>query len=114
MIRHYDQLEKMDAPLKAGKGHVLASLLLNDGEFAGKGRVFNHCILKPGCSVGKHRHVNDFEVYYILKGKGLYDDNGTLRDVVPGDVAICRDGEEHMLENNGTEDLEFIALILYS
>ena len=34
--------------------------------------------------------------------------------VTAGDVMICKDGEEHMLENDGTEDLEFIALILYA
>ena len=56
MIRHYDELTKLDMQHKGGKGHILAA----------------------------------------------------------GDVMICKDGEEHMLENDGTEDLEFIALILYA
>ncbi|HIW79893.1 MAG TPA: cupin domain-containing protein [Candidatus Bilophila faecipullorum] len=114
MIRHFDELQTMNAPHKGGKGSIQAALLLNEDEFEGKGRVFNHCVLKPGCSVGLHRHVNDFEVYYILKGKGVYNDNGTLVPVVAGDVTICKNGEEHMLENNSDDDLEFIALILYA
>ena len=36
------------------------------------------------------------------------------KPVTAGDVMICKEGEEHMLENDGTEDLEFIALILYA
>ena len=114
MIRHFEELQTMNAPHKGGKGAIQAALLLNEGEFEGKGRVFNHCVLKPGCSVGLHRHVNDFEVYYILKGKGLYSDNGKLVPVAAGDVAICKNGEEHMLENDSDADLEFIALILYA
>lgn len=114
MIRHFTELQTMNAPHKGGKGAIQASLLLTKDEFEGKGRVFNRCVLKPGCSVGLHRHVNDFEVYHILKGKGTYNDNGTLVPVTAGDVAICRNGEEHMLENDGGEDLEFIALILYA
>ena len=99
MIRHYDELTKLDMQHKGGKGHILAAELLNGEDFAGKGRVFNHCVLKPGCSVGR---------------TGLYFDNGELKPVTAGDVMICKDGEEHMLENDGTEDLEFIALILYA
>ena len=114
MIRHYDELNKLDMQHKGSKGHILAAELLNGEDFAGKGRVFNHCVLKPGCSVGRHRHVGDFEVYHVLSGTGLYFDNGELKPVTAGDVMICKDGEEHMLENNGTEDLEFIALILYA
>lgn len=114
MIRYYEELEKMNAAHKGGKGTVQAALLLNEDQFEGKGRVFNHCVLKPGCSVGLHRHVNDFEVFYILKGTGTYNDDGRLVPVAAGDVTICGDGQEHMIENDGTDDLEFIALILYS
>ena len=76
MIRHYDELTKLDMQHKGGKGHILAAELLS--------------------------------------GTGLYFDNGELKPVTAGDVMICKDGEEHMLENDGTEDLEFIALILYA
>ena len=51
MIRHYDELTKLDMQHKGGKGHILAAELLNGEDFAGKGRVFNHCVLKPGCSM---------------------------------------------------------------
>ena len=73
MIRHFDELQTMNAPHKGGKGSIQAALLLNEDEFEGKGRVFNHCVLKPGLLSGvpPPPDVNDFEVYYILKGKGV-------------------------------------------
>ena len=49
-----------------------------------------------------------------MSSAALAFDNGELKPVTAGDVMICKDGEEHMLENDGTEDLEFIALILYA
>ena len=51
MIRHYDELTKLDMQHKGGKGHILAAELLNGEDFAGKGRVFNHCVLKPGIAM---------------------------------------------------------------
>ncbi|WP_298035107.1 cupin domain-containing protein [uncultured Desulfovibrio sp.] len=52
--------------------------------------------------------------FFILKSEGLYDDNGRETTVKAGDVTVCRHGEEHALYNNGSDDLEMVALILYS
>lgn len=68
----------------------------------------------PATPWGKHRHNGDFEVFFILKGQGLYDDNGSQTTVKAGDVTVCRQGEEHALRNDGPDDLEMIALILFS
>jgi len=97
-----------------GKGEVVTTHLLEGDLFQGKGRVFAHTVLKPGCSIGLHKHEGDFETYYILTGEGMYNDNGTLVPVKAGDVLYTADGESHGLENTGTTDLEYIALILYS
>ena len=82
-------------------------------EMYGKGRVFSHLHLKPGCEVGWHVHQGDGETYYILRGRGLYNDNGTEVEVGPGDVTFVDSGEGHALLNNGEEELEAIALILF-
>ena len=52
------------------------------------------------------------ETYYILSGKGIYSDNGTLRMVSAGDVTFTPDGKGHGLTNSGDEDLVFMALII--
>ncbi len=99
---------------RGGKGVSEMLALLNADEFCNKGTMFNHVTLKPGASVGYHEHKGDFEVYYLLKGQATYNDNGTDYRLVAGDLTICNDGEGHSIENTGAEDLEFIALILYS
>ena len=55
----------------------------------------------------------DSETYYILSGKGLYNDNGTEVEIGAGDVTYCAPGEGHGLKCLGDEPVEMIALILY-
>jgi len=86
--------------------------LLDAEDFNGKGRVYAKNILKPGHSIGFHVHEGEQETYYFLKGEGLYSDNGEEVIVKEGDFTLCKSGEGHSLENNGAEDLEFIALIM--
>lgn len=113
MIRKAQDCITFSRMLFGGPGEIEARQILNEGEFCDKGRLFNHIVLRPGVSIGRHRHVNDFEVYYFLKGCGMYDDNGTEVAVGPGDVTVCPEGEQHAVSNTGTEDLEFIALVLF-
>ncbi len=97
-----------------GAGEAELHLILNGApEMYGKGRVFSHLVLHPGCEVGWHVHKGDGETYYILKGHGRYNDNGTIVEVGPGDVTFVDSGEGHALLNDGEEDLEAIALILF-
>ncbi|GAB6085556.1 cupin domain-containing protein [Alkaliphilus crotonatoxidans] len=96
-----------------GKGSVQITHLLQGEEFANKGRLYARMTLKPGCSVGNHQHQGDFEAYYILAGKGVVDDNGILKPVATGDLVYTKNGEAHSIENTGTVDLEFMALILF-
>lgn len=88
-------------------------ILLGADEMGGKGRLFNHIVLHPGCGFGWHVHDGDSETYYILRGEGEYNDNGTPVTVSAGDVTFVDSGEGHSIRNTGEGDLEFIALILY-
>lgn len=113
MIRRKNELTTFERVMFGGPGMGSGLQIINEGDFDGKGRLFNHLLLKPGCGVGRHTHKGDFEVYYILRGEGCYDDNGTEVTLRAGDVAICKSGESHALENKSQEDLEVIALILF-
>jgi len=98
-----------------GKGDIAMTTILpaKPEAFEGQGRLFNHVVLKPGDIFGVHGHTDEFEVYYILKGEGDYNDNGNIVRVKAGDVTVCKSGEVHGMTNTGTEDLEMIALILF-
>ncbi len=99
-----------------GKGEIaMIPILPPDPEaFYGKGRLFSEARLRPGEVFGTHEHHGEWEIYCIISGEGVYNDNGTSVKVGPGDVCVCRDGEKHGMENTGTEELYYIALILYT
>ena len=99
---------------KGGKGEMISRDIRTADELAPHGRKFGYTVLPPGSSIGDHTHAGDSETYFVLKGKGRYNDNGTWVDIAVGDVMHCPDGELHGIENNGTEPLEFIALILFT
>lgn len=114
MIRRKDERAVDVKKMFDGAGEARLEHIRNGAEeLYGKGRVFSHLILEPGCEVGWHVHKGDGEIYYILKGQGEYNDNGTTVTVYPGDVTFVDEGEGHSLLNKGPEALEAIALILY-
>ena len=114
MIRRNEERRVDVKKMFDGDGQVILSHILNGAEeMYGKGRVFSVATLKPGCEIGWHIHHGDGETYYILRGRGLYNDNGTEVEVGPGDVTFVDAEEGHALKNTGEEVLEAIALILY-
>lgn len=103
----------LDVEKKAGgKGHALIEPLLGEKELARQCGLYAKVTLEPNCSLGYHEHHGESETYYILSGTGAYNDNGTMIDVKPGDVTFTPNGSGHGLENTGSEDLVFMALII--
>lgn len=114
MIRRNEERIRAEKKMFDGNGTAKMVHILEAGEeMYNKGRVFNHLYLEPGCEIGYHVHHGDGETYYILRGTGEYNDNGTVVTVYPGDVTFVDDGEGHSLINTGDETLEAIALILF-
>ena len=60
-----------------GKGEISVKYILNEEEMNGKGKMFSEVTIAPGCSLGYHEHVGNSETYYIIRGEGEYNDNGT-------------------------------------
>lgn len=98
--------------MRGGNGQVKMLNIFSPDEIMGKCRLFNKVILEPGCSIGTHAHDQEEEIYYILSGKGVVDDNGQTREIGPGDALKTGGGETHSITNNGEEPLVFIAAIL--
>ena len=99
--------------MAGGKGHVIIEHLLGEAELDGKCGLYAKVTIEPGCTLGFHEHHGETETYYILSGKGLYNDNGTEVAIGAGDVTYCAPGEGHGLKCLGNEPVEMIALILY-
>lgn len=98
--------------MRGGDGEVRIQNIFNPEELKGKSRMFSKVTLNPGCSIGSHAHDNEEEIYYILSGTGIADDNGQLINISAGDAIKTGGGESHSITNNGSEPLVFIAAIL--
>lgn len=95
-----------------GVGHVLIKEILDKEQLNGKCRLYAQVTLEPGCSLGFHEHHEESETYYIISGKGIYSDNGTLRMVEAGEMTFTPNGKGHAMTNAGEEELVFMALII--
>ena len=114
MIKRRDSLEvAVNENMRGGDGHVRIEHILGKSELYEKGRLYARLIIKQGCSIGYHVHEGEMETFYVISGTATYNDNGTQTELQCGDVAYTPAGSGHSIANNGTEDLELIALIVY-
>ena len=98
--------------LRGGKGSVEMTHIFMQDEMIGRSRLVAKITINPGSSIGMHEHAGEEEIYYITGGKGIVNDNGTVKEVTVGDAILTGNGASHSIENNGEEPLEFIAVIL--
>ncbi|MCU6761105.1 Oxalate decarboxylase oxdD [uncultured Roseburia sp.] len=99
---------------QGAKGMYTVKHLLGETELNGKCGLYAEVTLEPGCILGYHEHHGESETYYLLSGEGCYNDNGVTRPVKAGDVTFTPDGSGHDIENTGTKDLVFMALIIFN
>lgn len=111
MQQSYRKEETKEA-LANGNGHVIIRHILNNEELNGKCKMYAEITLEPGCSIGYHEHHGESETYYILWGEGRYNDNGVKKIISAGDIVFAKDGSGHAIENTGSGDLVFMALII--
>lgn len=98
--------------MRNGKGEVDILHLIEKQSLFGKARLFAKLSVKPGSSIGLHKHENEFEIFYVLSGKGLFNDNGNMIPVQAGDICFTTPGETHSIENTMQQDLELLAIII--
>jgi mannose-6-phosphate isomerase-like protein (cupin superfamily) len=100
--------------MRGGKGQVEIVHLVERNQLANEARLFARLTLKPGTSIGPHRHENEFEIFFVLSGKGTFYDNDKPTEIEAGDVCLTMSGETHSVENNSNEDLVLLAVIILS
>jgi mannose-6-phosphate isomerase-like protein (cupin superfamily) len=96
-----------------GKGEVQLVHIMERDEFQNKGRLFALNIIEPGGSIGMHTHKGELEAYYVLKGEGIFDEEGVRKPIKAGELGYITVGQSHAIENTGDTNLEFIALVLF-
>lgn len=113
MIKRANEMVKeIKEQMRGGKGSVEILHIFKQEELKGKARLCAKITIAPGSSIGLHQHDNEEEIFYIISGKGLVNDNGNVSEVVAGDSIITGNGASHSVENTGTDPLEMMAVIL--
>lgn len=107
-----EMIKEVKEQMRGGKGTVELLHIFKQDELTGKARLCAKITINPGCSIGLHEHVNEEEIFYILKGNGIVEDNGVKKEISAGDAILTGGGATHSAENTGNEPLEMMAVIL--
>ena len=71
--------------------------------------TWHHC--RWACGIHAQHH-NEDEVYYILEGTGIANDNGKEIEIKAGSVLFTKTGSGHGLKNTGNIPLKFLAFMV--
>ena len=113
MIRHAAQMTtETKEKIRGGDGTVEFRHYFKPEELNAKSRLCAMLSLPPGTSIGTHEHMNEDEIYIILRGEGEIDDGKKRETVSAGDAVLTGNGESHSLRNTGAVPLELVAVIM--
>lgn len=103
--------EQITSPLSQPLGESVFELVGNSPQ-SGSARLHSlaHILIPPGKCSSRHYHKISEETYYILAGEGRMVMDGKETTLRPGQACLIRAPEVHQIFNDGTEDLEFLAV----
>ena len=110
--RKADMIKEVRERMREGSGKVEIVHIFKKEELKGKVRLFARLILNKNCSIGFHKHEDEEEIFYILAGRGIVDDDGATSEVSTGDAILTGNGAGHTICNENDEPLEVLAVIL--
>ena len=112
MIRRKEECEvKIKEQMRGGPGQAVQTIFVNKEELLDHARLFGNLHLEPGNGIGYHVHENETEIFYLVDGEAIYNDNGTEMLVKTGDICICKSGEGHSITAKDRA-CDFVALIV--
>ena len=112
MIRKEKDMEvEKREKMRGGEGTVEIIHFFKKEEFKSNVRLCAKLIIPPGGSIGLHQHLDEDEVFIIIKGKGVLFDGKEERFVEEKDAILTGNGESHSIKNIGNDNLEIIAFI---
>ncbi len=107
-----DYAGEIRSAMRGGSGDVHFEHIWKPAEeMYSKTRLYSKIILEPGSSIGYHIHENEEEMFYIISGEAVVNDNGETKVLHTGDSMITRSGEGHFVECQGNEPVVILAVI---
>jgi len=70
--------------------------------------MFSTAVFQPGQFVETHKHNSMYEVFYIQKGKAIFEVNGTQHELTEGQCITIAPGELHSQSNPFTTEVHWI------
>jgi mannose-6-phosphate isomerase-like protein (cupin superfamily) len=110
--RAEEMISEIKEQMRGGKGSVKITHIYKQEELTGKARLCARITINPGCSIGLHEHIGEEEIFYVIQGRGIANDNGDIRELCEGDALLTGGGASHSIENTGNEELVLLAVIL--
>jgi quercetin dioxygenase-like cupin family protein len=112
VIKGADMQSEHREAMRGGPGYVDILHIVGADNLPAKSRLFSLITLEKDCGIGPHAHSGETEIYYVLGGEGVLDDNGQLKPFAKGDSNVCNDGETHAVTNTKDETMRIIAVII--
>jgi len=112
VIKEKEMLTEIVEKAHSGRGFTQIKHLIPQDKLPANASMFSIATLQAESSIGVHTHLNESEVYYILSGKGVIEDNGRNIPVKAGDSHLCCKGSEHGIVNDNDEPLVFLVVII--
>lgn len=92
-----------------GRGPIVFRRLLAGDDFATKIDFVDITTIPPGSTIGRHQHVDNEELYYIIAGTPLMRVDDEECRVGPGSVAVVRSGGTHELVNDTADPVQIFV-----
>ena len=113
MVHHSKDLQRLQREnLRGGHGPVATEIVYKADEMLGKATLFNRLTVKPGSTIGGHTHETDAEIYYVLSGEVVANDDGAEVIMGAGDAMFTGGGGYHALENRSGSDAVILAIVI--
>jgi len=97
--------------MRGGKGTIAIEHWFKPDDFGARVRLCCRMILPPGASLGTHLHEKEDEVYIVIAGRGIIQENGEWVPIAAGDAILTGHNHSHGVENNSDEPLVIAAII---
>lgn len=98
---------------RGGEGSVVFRHIVQGDELPPNASLCTRIDFGPGDSVGYHIHENDSEIYIVIEGEFVVDDNNETSKVLrKGDVMITPKGKGHSIANQSDKAASIWAIVI--
>ncbi len=111
LVKHSELTSEFKPNMRGGKGKV-EMLSPDKGLLPLHCRLVSEIVLQPGTSIGLHEHAGETEIFFMLEGEIIADDDGKEVVFKPGDMLFTGGGAKHSVENKGSGVARMAAVII--